>query len=301
MILLVTMSSGQVAAQISNHAPEVEIKNDGYELTQSEYLAAEKGISFITSRYTTVFGFSFDKNLDIRLRVFGDFYSYKVYQIGFSHSTTNCAFYSAKFNEAIVWRRKKHTTLLKDIYHEVNHLLFRNIKSSSSSDFVKRPLWLNEGLSEYFERLVVRREDISIKLQASKAERCKKWVEEGSMIPLKDYLSQSNKEWKRNETKELGYQSRSVAWSLIYFLMNDIESQKILGKVIRHIEQNQETEGISYKAIQRHYPGGVAKLEQDWHKWILSDFQAHSFSLPVTYLPNIHKKTPVHIPISRGM
>ncbi|MBT32711.1 MAG: hypothetical protein CMO01_23865 [Thalassobius sp.] len=251
--------------------PNIKIAYEGYKPNETEALKIKNAITFLHHYYKNKLGLQFSKDLKIKLRIFGDYYSYKIYQLGFSRSTTDGAFYSSKFDEAVVWKRKDAEILLKDICHEVSHLLVGNLVGDKNQAFKKRPLWINEGLSEYFENLDIEFESIKVQPNVVKLERCREWLLKNEMVPLSDYLGFSNKEWKENDGKENVYQSRTIGWSLMYFIFSKPEGAEIVGKMLKYMVANQYDENNAYKAVELLYPGGVKAIEHDWKFWLLQN------------------------------
>jgi|GEM_PF-4981941 len=264
---------GLKSNEINRRGPQLKIVYKGYEPTEEESKKIEKAVNFLYFFYQEKLNLNLPESLDVKLRIFGDYYSYKIYQMGFSKSTTDGAFYSSKFHEAVVWKRKNDKLLFKDICHEVSHLLVSNLLNRQQKYFKKRPLWINEGLSEYFENLVFEDDNIVVKPNLVKFERCKDWLTNDQLISLSQYLAFNNKEWRANDIKEKQYQSRTLGWSLVYFLFSKPEGSSLVGKILDNMVNGQTDSKHSINSVVKSYPGGVAALERDWKFWLLQKDQ----------------------------
>ena len=263
-------------SSVDEFLPKIKIAYEGYKPNEAEALKIKQSITFLHHYYQDRLGLKFNKDLKIKLRIFGDYYSYKIYQMGFSRSTTDGAFYSSKFDEAVVWKRKDSRTLLKDIYHEVSHLLVGNLEDDNNNAFKKRPLWINEGLSEYFENLDFNTENIEVQPNIIKLERCREWLVNNQLISLENYLKFTNKEWKENDGKENIYQSRTMGWAIVYFIFSKPAGSDIIGQMLKYMVNHQQNANNAYLAVESLYPGGVKALEHEWKFWLLQKTQLAS-------------------------
>jgi len=254
--------------QSFGQSPTYRFITHKHEMKNGEKFAIDQGVSTIFQMYQEGFGAYFEEDFEIKIRIFEEYYEYKLHQFGYSHATSNAAFYSFKFNEAVVWRRKRGTHLYNDIFHEVNHLLMRNMKTHAQSDFRYRPFWINEGLSEYFETMQLQNGQAWVSPQLSKQQRCKSWGKEGNLGELSEFLSLSYQDLKKTDTKEHRYYARTLAWSLVYFMMSRPDGPQFVGNVLRYLEKNQKAESASVAAIEKFYTGGLKRFEHDWHNWL---------------------------------
>ena len=127
----------------------------GYELPPHIERAIVFGVSRILDTYKDTFGFSYPDDFKVTVTIFVDkneFLKYQEEQIGSIISEWGYASY--KDNEAVVLNEKntKKTEDAKEmvasVFHETNHLILGyNIPCC--------PSWVNEGLSEYFERFLL--------------------------------------------------------------------------------------------------------------------------------------------------
>jgi archaellin len=219
-------------------------------------------VSKMLSIFSDTFGLLYWQDTQVEIKVFEDFGAFKRYQKKVSKTIkSNEGFYSSKLKEAVVWRNKTPTKMLSIIYHEASHLILRKRVN-------KCPKWLNEGLAEFFEKSSISGHSIIVNPQGKKDSRIKKWIRDKQIMSLKEYLGLTNDEWKDMSVAPDNISS-TVAWSLIYFLMSSDTGTETMKRVIHEMKRKGPGTFSSIKAINRSYPGGLTKLEYDWHSWAL--------------------------------
>lgn len=175
---------------------------------------------------------------------------------------TNTGFFSTRNNEAVVWRHPKEALMYGVIRHESTHVIMAGL-------YGYPPVWLNEGLAEYFEQMSV----MSNSKQVAVNERWLKVLRSGQLIPLKYYLSLTPSQW-RGESQELMY---ATAWSLIHFLMSSEQGKNLLAVMMQTLAANKCQAFASLDFIEARYPGGVAQLNDHWRTWIVSAISPHYY------------------------
>jgi hypothetical protein len=170
-------------------------------------------------------------------------------------ASSDTGYYSLERREMVVFSKYGLDQSLQTIYHEASHALLR----SQPGPY---PKWLNEGLAEYFEGGEPVTGAMVVKPQPNKEGRIQRLTQSGRLPSLNGYLAQSNQEWQSaNQPEPL---SSTIGWSLVYFLMETPAGQEQVRQLVKLHRQDIDNR----EAINRVYPGGVAKLEQDWHSWI---------------------------------
>jgi hypothetical protein len=218
-------------------------------------------VSMILSVFSDTFGLLYGQDTQVKIKIYEDFKGFKKYQKEVSKTTSNNGFYSSKLQEAVVWRNESHIKMLSTIYHEASHLILRK-------RVTKCPKWLNEGLAEFFEKSCIRGRSIIVNPQNKKDSRIKKWIRDKQIMSLKEYLGLTNEEWKdMNAVPD--HISSTMAWSLIYFLMSSDTGTETMKQLIREMKRKSPGTFSSTKALDRAYPGGLIKLENNWHNWAL--------------------------------
>jgi hypothetical protein len=127
------------------------------------------------------------------------------------------------------------------------------------------PIWLNEGLAEYFEgmdptkKLVDNRNTIN----ESALLRIKTYLRQGVTFPLKRFIYMTQKEYYYNPS--LNY---AQGWSVIYFLAYASKSyNKYYNNLIQHLKNGKDREealNLSFENVD------FEKFERAWKAYILA-------------------------------
>lgn len=173
-------------------------------------------------------------------------------------------FYAPTLDSIVI--RGDHTRLdiVSTLYHEATHALMQR-------EFTRTPVWINEGLAEFFEGFRVHGSSTMVFDPDHHDPWSKHLLLRGEMIPLDRYLHLSDKEWRSIETSgQVTSLSRIMAWSLITFLMSHDEGIHAFSRYLQVIKQGQMNTRLAegYAELEATYPGGIRSLERKWHRWI---------------------------------
>jgi len=271
--------------------PKIEIIPGDCTLDKKENEQIVRGINFLYNFYITKFNYTFSPDLVVKIRVFESYDAYKKYIKKVSPTTTgsNIGLYIHRLREAIVWKNKDQSSFLSTVFHETNHLLLRSTVENC-------PKWLNEGLSEYFEYLDVSKEEVVIKPQPIKDNKLKKWYADDKMPDLYAYLTTYNEDWDKENN--LSDAPRALAWSMVYFLMQDTDGRLFIKDCLHYFSKKQIDKYASVRALDAYYPGKHTQFEKDWLNWVPSEKTNHIliFEKPA-HEPKVHKffKKIIHI------
>jgi hypothetical protein len=226
------------------------------------------GVSRIFDTYKKSFGFDYQDNYKVKITIFVDKDKFIEYQKKQGkESFAEIAYYSVRFREAVVYW-KKYSKKTKDaksmvsvVFHEVNHMLLMTVVPDV-------PLWINEGLAEYFAGLNVFGQNRRVYLDEWHQRWLKLWAKEGFPVTLGEYLGLNDNQWhelnKKIEKCSAGY---TIGYSLVYFMMSRGSTEKVLKELLWEFKRQGEN-ADSIKIINEFYPGGLEKLEKNWRDWI---------------------------------
>jgi hypothetical protein len=171
--------------------------------------------------------------------------------------------------EIVVNRTKKK--YFENLLHESQHLLFLLTGT-------KEIKWLNEGLSDFFDRAYVENGTVFIKSDETWVAYVKKNHAANKLTPLRKLVTISDKDWDA-QFRANNYKYYAECWSLVFFLIMDNQSRKRhdLVYILRDLKKGSKLSTIA--AINRRYPGGISALERDWRKFIASS----NFSQKIKY------------------
>jgi len=233
--------------------------------------AIHAGVWTLQGIYNDIFDLHFRKDFVAKIRIFGDEKYFFGYQRMASTTSSNTGFYTSKVNEAVTYWRKDTQLMLALVFHEINHALMHNV-------LPYQPSWLDEGISEYFENMLVEEDSIIIVPSKIKSVTLKQRLRWDSVMDVEKFLKMSDQEWSNYENLP-DNPARGISWSIVFFLMESNKGIEALKKILHHIKEVGDKEGISFEAFNLHYPGGVAQFEKDWHKWIPEEKLLHVYPI----------------------
>lgn len=152
--------------------------------------------------------------------------------------------------QTVVWKQPNY---YGTIIHEAQHYLL-------NTNFPNAPLWLNEGLSEYYERAYIREGGIYVSQSELQKQLIAKWLRSGDIRLIRNVITMPDREWWALH-KGPEYKSRVVSWGIVYFLMSTEENRKLFSQMIRMLRNN---EGTTLEVINKIYRGGINRFSRDW-------------------------------------
>ena len=241
-----------------------------FNMPQKYYDNIVNTIIFIINFYEKKLNFNIKNNQEINIKIFGRFKDFKKYQRLNSSLDSDAGYFSKKYNEIVIAARED-SDHLGTVFHELNHIILKN-------EIFKCPDWINEGLSEYFENSIIINDQCLILLDDNKMRNCRNWFFNGELMKLEDFFSLSNDEWDKTDNKKHGYMSRTISWSIIYFLMSSEQGINFIKDILLFYKTNQ-TNVSTINEINKYYPGGIKNFEHGWHVWLVADkgFHMHEF------------------------
>jgi len=137
--------------------------------------------------------------------------------------------------------------------HEISHLL-------TTSQIGPTDVWLAEGLAEYFETITVAGGTGTVSVN----DRHLHLLDVESMPALTDFVSMPVSEWK----KPYSLRYYSIAWSVVYFLMDSEEGKAALGRFLREVYIRACAPYSTVELLEKAYYGGLRQLDVDWRHWL---------------------------------
>ena len=243
----------------------LEIFTEGYRLNREERNQIAAGINFILGYYKQIFNYGED--VPVKIRVFGKKARFMSYQEEISPFVSEVGFYSARYNEAVINGERDKDEVIATIYHEANHAIL-------TEKAPEVPLWINEGLAEYFERIVPKNDSVTIGHQDRRQFNLAQSLTAGNLPELSSYLSSWEGPWKQNPQAE-DEDKRSIAWSLVHYLMSTEKGQETVIEILREKKQNPTLSSIDI--INKNYPGGLEELEVNWRSYLKQNPTLHVY------------------------
>lgn len=180
------------------------------------------------------------------------------------------AYYAVKEDKIFIWKNRFDQNVLANIYHEGTHAILRRELNSV-------PSWIDEGLAEYFEGIHLQGGTVLVLSPPNNDGWAKRFLLEGRMTPLHDFLRMSNYQWRQMDetTRSL---PRIMAWSLVSYLMTQEQGRHALKRYLQALKRTTPGESLltAFQELNAAYPGGVAALDRGWRSWILEDRKAQT-------------------------
>lgn len=246
----------------------VTVQHQDFALPDALHQHTLAAIRHIYQRYRTDFGLDLRGTAEVNLYLFerqDHFLQWMEERVGSSNPGYAGVFIPAT-NEVAVWRWGKDPEVAETILHESSHVLLYQLSPAS-------PVWLHEGLAQYFQKLDIE-PDGRLKVSAlpEAQARIRHWLDEGELITLRQYLSLDDSEWRRlaHELNAIPY---TVAWATTAFLMSRPVGRSTLRQLLQELEKTDRRPTL--QRIDQIYPGGLTRLEYDFFRWAQSDMTPH--------------------------
>ncbi|NIP39028.1 MAG: DUF1570 domain-containing protein [Candidatus Dadabacteria bacterium] len=170
--------------------------------------------------------------------------------------------------EAIINGSKYRNKVVGISIHEACHAMIQQ-------GGYRIPSWVNEGIAEYFETIEISESHVLFKPQHERHSEIAALLKEKQLITLLEFFGLSNSVWKNRNLVE-DRTSRSIAWSLVHFLMSSKDGTETIKKIMNNFSIDDETPLIFI--VNKSYSGGLNLLEKNWHAFLKSSPSAHVFN-----------------------
>jgi len=139
--------------------------------------------------------------------------------------------------------------------HEMTHALLANLVGTT-------PVWFNEGLAEYMERLQFQMNSASVALEKPMVSHLIDMQQKSPEL-VTTTLMQPPQEFYAN-----GIKSYPLSFALVYFLNRDSAGQLFVRELIADVAKAPCDPGNRQQALY-HYSGGAEGLATDFRGWLL--------------------------------
>jgi hypothetical protein len=220
----------------------------------------------LVSQHEAAFGFKARPDFRLHMRIFGRFEDYarfiadhkvRVPGINAGNLTNLAGFYSEQTKELVTWRQHIGGTFGNVLLHESSHAIMH-------AHFLRTPQWLLEGCAEYFAYPPDMQDSKDVQMLRIRWGLLSLWLGDGNLTPLRSFLNLSHADWNEQDLDR----AYTVSWSLCQFLMRSEPSRAMLGRWLREIQLQRDSDIDTVKLIERDCPGGLKQFESSWHNWI---------------------------------
>lgn len=149
----------------------------------------------------------------------------------------------------VLWRQPEDSETFRTLRHEVTHALLHEFVGAP-------PLWLNEGLAEYFEGLQTAGSGGRVAGNAWYAELLA-LAGEGRLALALETLGAGPEAFRNPRLAELYY---AQSWALVDVLMASDNGQAVLARLLADLREAACRPFSSVQWLDQHYPGGTQAL-----------------------------------------
>ncbi|MBQ0753772.1 MAG: DUF4124 domain-containing protein [Gammaproteobacteria bacterium] len=227
-------------------------------------------VSKIFTIYQQALDLEYPQTREFRIEIYGTEQAYRAYQQTVAPVLENSAgFYNPATNQITTWGMPAGQ-LQRLITHECSHAI-----SASHGQYV--PVWLNEGLAEYFEEMQV--SGLGAQVPVSR-----QWLyvlkrrgyassSASSTADLRAVIDSPHNLWyTANGADGVSY---ATSWSLVWFLMDSKQGRSIIAELLN--TQHSPLGSSSSQFIERRWPGGFDRFSKDWQHWLRDAAGTHRY------------------------
>jgi hypothetical protein len=202
------------------------------------------------------------RHVQLNILMFPDaqsFHQYAVANIG-GTSPNMGGYYSTLNNEAVTFTYPDDNRTMEVAKHESTHVIAMGVLGTI-------PLWLNEGLAEYFSKLTVRSQITQVGVHEEWLPVARATVASGYPQRFAEFLKLEPEGWR----SELEPNHYALAWSLVYYMLSTGSGRQALATMMQQMTEQYCQPLDTAEALARSYPGGLNALEKELKAWLLDD------------------------------
>lgn len=202
-------------------------------------------------RFVTFLNLSLDGPLVIPLRYFPDPAAYRDHLDRNGIDVDWAGYYDPRKREIVVGNARNYLAVL---VHEINHFVFDTV-------FDEAPVWLREGLAEYFETASASVDGLVVADQLRHRQQIAEWLMGSRQPDLRQLLSLNQSMWRDHEVAG-SQRVRALSWSVVDFLMAASGGREALQGFMDALKDQRGLHSL--QAFNRTFPGGAASFERQW-------------------------------------
>ncbi|MFN3168479.1 MAG: DUF1570 domain-containing protein [Phycisphaeraceae bacterium] len=133
------------------------------------------------------------------------------------------------------------------------------------------PVWVNEGLAQYFESAVLRDGKLSLgMIRRPRIEKVRTAIREGDALPIEQLMAVSGKQWAqrlRDDPEHAGL-SYAQSWSLVFYLIHG-DGGKHKQPFTEYLKRLSQGDSHGDAQLMAFGQSGMIALEEDWQRYAL--------------------------------
>lgn len=222
----------------------------------------------LLSQHRAIFNFQARPDFRLHMRIFGRFEDYarftvdhqvKVPGLRRSGLTNLAGYYSGRTKELVTWRQQIGSNFGNVLLHEASHAIM-------DAHFEPAPQWLLEGCAEYFAYPKDMQDAGDVRSLRTRWGLLNLWLIDRKLDPLPAFLDFNQRDWDRLDIDR----AYITSWSVFQFLASTELNRTILRTLLaeRGASGTETTDQNCARRVDAAYPGGLKRLESDWHTWV---------------------------------
>ena len=202
------------------------------------------------------------KQVELNVIIFGDNAAYRDYaaSVGGMALANAGGFYSNESNEAVTFLYEDQEQTLAVSRHEAAHVILNGLLATG-------PLWLHEGLAEYFELLSIEQQVSQISPNDEWLSLARMAVDSAYFSDIAIFLDASPEQWRSGQ-EAMNY---ALGWSLVYFMLDNNTARQAFTTLLQQTADAYCTEISSSAQLAASYPGGLNAMQTDFVNWLMSE------------------------------
>jgi len=243
----------------------------GFALSPLTEKAIGDSVQKLLDRHRAVFGFQTRPDFRLRIRVFGRFADYtnatltcywtnaEMQRVMAGQLSQVAGYYSSATREIVTWRQHLPGALGTTLLHEAGHAIM-------DAHYDDIPLWMLEGSAEYFAFALNPPGELHQRVLRHRWTQLNLWLKEKTLVPLETLLRAHSAAFHQLEPEK----AYAMSWSLFQLLMSADAKRGAMLSLLSERQEPSRPKRDSVEQMARLYPGGLPRLETEWHAWIRS-------------------------------
>lgn len=237
-----------------------------YDLKPATQQSIDQVVRRLLSQHQATFRLDPRTDFRFNMRIFGRFEDYQRFTTNAGvrvpgmqrMALTNLlGYYSGRMKQLITWRQQVGQKFGHVLLHESSHAIM-------DAYYPRAPIWLLEGCAEYFAYPPDMRDAGDSKSLRTRWGFLNLWLQDDKLVPLRTFVNLDQASWDKLDITK----AYITSWSLFQFLVSSDRNKEIVRRFLREVQAERGREMECAAKLERDYPGGLAKLEADWHRWI---------------------------------
>lgn len=240
--------SQQYTSQVKTIELNIETPNwPGNQALQAEISQHGQQIYKIISQFLST---QYLRQINLNIVLFKDVNSFQKFRNNKQANSNFAAYYNSGTNTIYAPNFSHPQQTLNVLKHEISHAILAGL-----AGYI--PVWLNEGLAQYMERVDWRFNSAVVSADAGEFRA----VHESNFPAL---ISTDHQDFYQRDHQ----QNYLTADALTYFLLGHNEGRQWLKATLNQYGRNPCTRMTSQQGFDKYYAGGYSQAKHNWRRWL---------------------------------